>query len=186
MRVLFLMFISTVSAGQRITQLSSSYPSRRGHLTHDRVGRTLDSMATSSFAKSGLPSPSSASSSTRMSGSSLGSSLSSTFQSVSSLFNRPRVHQMKSRCTSDDVMGMGPNSAIFYTIVQRALTCNPANGSTVGFTNCLANSFPDLAPTEECYNCILEFVDLNRPSCDPSNQGCIKQTATDLWAVCSP
>ncbi len=173
------MFMSAASAVQRISRQSSSYLPRSVHTFSNR-----NSMATSSFAGQMNSYP--ASGSTLMTGSSLGSTLSSTFQGVSSLLNRPRVHQMQSRCTSDDVMGLSPTSPILYGIVQKALICNPANGSTVGFTNCLDNSFPDLAPSEECYNCIVQFVDLNKLNCDPNSHACIKQTAADLWAVCSP
>ena len=164
------------------TVYSTSYG--KSHSGHNRRLRTIPSSTASSFDWSG--------SSTSMSSSrSLGSSLSATFndwsKSVTSMFAEPRVYQMKTRCSPEDIPGPADaNNPFLYSLVQGALGCNPEKGSTVGFTTCLEDRFPDLAPTPGCYKCILEFVDKFTPTCDPRQDACVRRTLQDLVAVCSP
>ena len=126
---------------------------------------------------------------------SIGSSLSSTFdewsQSVSSFLSGPRVHQMRSRCTPADIpqpsySGDSDTHTILYTIVSRAMECDPQHGSTGTFKACLAMKFPDLAPSAACYDCINEFVDRFKPHCPSKSHSCIEGTTKNLWGVCSP
>jgi len=126
---------------------------------------------------------------------SLGSTLSATFDdlsnSVSSFFSAPRVHQMRSRCSPEDIptptstWGIDTNT-ILRTIVSRALDCDPQYGSTDTFKACLVTSFPDLAPSDGCYDCITEFVEKFRPHCPSRSDSCVRKTTKDLWDICSP
>ena len=125
---------------------------------------------------------------------SFGSTLSSTFdswsQSMSSMFSGPRVHQMRSRCTPEDIpqseSSFMDTNMIMRGIVARALDCDPQYGSTETFKACLATRFPDLAPSASCYDCINEFVDKFRPHCPSRSDSCVKKTTKDLWDICSP
>ena len=69
-----------------------------------------------------------------------------------------QIHDtMSTRCTDYDKSVLHP---IVPTTIQALRKCHPTNGSTTAFIGCLQRLFPDITITEECWQCIGEFLDV--------------------------